>query len=111
MGKAQGMISALWMWLRGYRLHIDWEKSLELWSRLGFIIDLERLGALHKLFVHCKGDRVASYDGVLELYRRVAPPKELIGVERGFHSSPLLPGRLRKMWMAWLASVLIQERA
>lgn len=110
-GKAQGMISALWMWLRGYRLHIDWEKSMELWNRLGFIIDLERLGALHKLFVHCKGDRVASYDGVLELYRRAAPPKELIGVERGFHSSPLLPGRLRKRWMAWLASVLIQERA
>ena len=110
-GKIEGMMCVLWMWLRGYRLHIDWEKSLEIWSRLASIIDLERLGAFSKLFVHCKGDRIAPYESVLELYRRASPPKELFEAERGFHSTPLLPGRLRKRWIAWLASVLTQEKA
>jgi pimeloyl-ACP methyl ester carboxylesterase len=104
----EGMICVLWMRLRGYRLHVDWGKSLELWNRLGPIIDIdmERLGAFPKLFVHCKGDRIAPYESVLELYRRAAPPKELFGAERGFHNTPLLPGRLRKKWIAWLVSVL-----
>ena len=106
MGKIDGMICVLWMWLRGYRLLVDWEKSLELWSRLEFVIDLERLGAFPKLFVHCKGDKIAPYESVLELYHKTAPPKELFGAERGFHSTPLLPGRLRKRWTAWLVSVL-----
>ena len=105
-GKIEGMIGVLWMWLRGYRLHVDWRKSLELWSRLGSAIDVEGLGALSKLFVHCCGDKVAPYDGALELYSRAAPPKELFGAEGGFHSSPLLPGKLRKRWIAWLASTL-----
>jgi len=105
-GKIEGMLCVLWMRLRRYRLHIDWERSLELWSRLRFIVDLERLGALPKLFVHCKGDRIAPYQSVLELYRRAAPPKELFGAERGFHSAPLLPGRLRRRWIAWLVSAL-----
>jgi len=106
MGKIEGMVSVLWMWLRGYRLHVDWQKSLELWSRLRSTIDVERLGALSKLFVHCRGDKVAPYEAALELYHRAAPPKELFGVERGFHSTPLLPGKLRKRWIAWLASTL-----
>jgi len=100
------VICVLWMWLRGYRLHVDWGKSLELWSKLGFVIDLERLGPSSKLFVHCKGDKIAPYDGVLKLYDKATPPKEFLGVERGFHSTPLLPGRLRKRWIAWLASAL-----
>jgi hypothetical protein len=94
------------MWLRGYRLHVDWEKSLELWSKFGFVIDMEKLGPSAKLFVHCKGDKIAPYNVVLELYRRATPPKEFFVGERGFHSTPLLPGKLRKRWIAWLASAL-----
>ena len=105
-GKLLGMISVLWMWLRGYRLYVDWEKSLEFWAKAGLSSAFERLGAFPKLFVHCKGDRATSYQGVLELYRKVAPPKEFFLADGGFHTTPLLPGRLRRRWIAWLVSVL-----
>ena len=106
MGKLEGAISVLWMWLRGYRFYVDWKKSLDLWARVRLSAAFERLGAFPKLFVHCKGDRVISYQGVLELYRKVAPPKEFFLAERGFHTTPLLPGRLRRRWIAWLVSAL-----
>jgi len=102
----EGVMCVLWMRLRNYRLQVDWEKSLEIWSKLGVVADIEKLGASPKLFVHCKGDKIAPYKGVVELYNKVAPPKELLDVERGFHSSPLLPGRLRKRWISWLVSTL-----
>lgn len=106
LGKLEGMISTLWMWLRGYRLYVDWGKSLEIWANLRLSAAFERLGAFPKLFVHCKGDRAISYQSVLELYRKVAPPKEFFLAEGGFHTTPLLPGRLRRRWVAWLISTL-----
>jgi len=106
VGKLEGMISVLWMRLRGYRLYVDWERSLELWAKFRLPAAVERLGAFPKLFVHCKGDRATSYQGILELYRMVAPPKELFLAEGGFHTTPLLPGRLRRRWIAWLGAVL-----
>lgn len=106
LGKLEGMISVLWMWLRGYRLYIDWKKSLELWSGLRLSTALEKLGSFPKLFVHCKGDKLTPYEGALELYRKAGPSKELFVAEGGFHVTPLLPGRLRQKWIAWLVSVL-----
>ena len=106
LGKLEGIISVLWMRFRGYRLYVDWEKSLELWAKLRLSDAFERLGVFPKLFVHCKGDRAIPYQGVLELYRKVTPPKEFFLAEGGFHTTPLLPGRLRRRWIAWLVSIL-----
>jgi pimeloyl-ACP methyl ester carboxylesterase len=106
LGKLEGMISVLWMWFRGYRLYVDWRKSLEIWANLKLSAAFERLGVFPKLFVHCKGDRATSYERVMELYRNVAPPKEFFLAEGGFHTTPLLPGRLRRRWVAWLISAL-----
>ena len=106
MGKLEGAISVLWMRFRGYRLYVDWEKSLELWTKLRLSAAFERLGPFPKLFVHCKGDKAISYQGVLKLYRKVVPPKEFFLAEGGFHTTPLLPGRLRRRWITWLVSML-----
>lgn len=106
LGKFEGIISTLWMWLRGYRLRINWKKSMELWGKLGLSTALERLGAFPKLFVHCQGDKLTPYQGTLELYEKAGLPKELLVSKGGFHAFPLFPGKLRRKWIAWLVSVL-----
>lgn len=106
LGKIAGMASVLWMRLRGYRLRINWKKSIEFWGGQGLYPAVEKLGAFPKLFVHCKGDRLSPYEGAVELYRRAGAPKELFLSEGGFHTSPLLPGKLRQRWIDWLVSAL-----
>ena len=86
------------------RFHL--QNSLKHWGKLAPSIAVERLGAFPKLFVHCKGDGLASYQGALELFAKARPPKELLVSKGGFHALPLFPGRLRRRWIAWLVSVL-----
>jgi len=109
-GKIPVLISMLWMWIRGYRLRIHLRDSLMYWGKLRPSVALEKLGALPKLFVHAKGDRLAPYEGALELYEKADPPKELMLEEGGFHGLPLFPGRLRRRWISWLVSILTQDR-
>lgn len=106
LGRLQGMLSRLWMWLRGYRLRINLEKSMESWAKLNPSIAIEKIGAFPKLFVHCKGDKLTPYEGALKLYEKAAPPKEFLLSKGGFHAAPLFPGKLRGKWIAWLVSIL-----
>ena len=108
VGKIEGMIAVLWMCFRGFRLRLDGRKSLEFWHRRGLELAsaVEKLGAFPKLFVHCKGDRMTPYEGAMELYQKAGAPKELFLSKGGFHSTALLPGRLRTKWIAWLVSAL-----
>ena len=100
-----GILSRLWMWLRGYRFRINWQLLLNLGGKLK-AIRVEGLGTFPKLFVHCKGDKAAPYEEMLGLYQRVEPPKELLVANWGFHALPLFPGRLRGGWISWLVSKL-----
>lgn len=106
LGKFQGMISRLWMWLRGYRLRINLEKSMESWVKLNPATAIEKIGAFPKLFVHCKGDKLTPYEGALKLYEKAGLPKEFLLSKGGFHAAPLFPGKLRGKWIAWLVSIL-----
>jgi pimeloyl-ACP methyl ester carboxylesterase len=93
LGKFHGMISRLWMWTQGYRLRINLEEGLDSWEKLNPSTNIEEMGAF-------------PYEGVLELYERAQPPKELLLSEGGFHAAPLFPGKLREKWISWLVSVL-----
>ena len=106
LGTAQGLVSRTWMWLRGYRLRIDWRKSLAVWSKLKASLALSRINPIPLLFVHCRGDRAAPYQASVALYEQAKPPKELFITPGGFHSTPLLPGKVRERWVTWLVSVL-----
>lgn len=106
LGKFQGMISRLWMWLQGYRLRINLEESMESWVELNPLINIESIGAFPKLFVNCKGDKWTPYEAILKLYEKARPPKEFLLSEGGFHAAPLFPGKLRGKWISWLVSVL-----
>ncbi len=106
LGRLSGMISRLWMWLRGYRLRINLEKSLESWAKLNPFTSIEKIGAFPKLFVHCKGDKLIPYEAAVKLYEKAKRPKEFLLSEGGFHAAPLFPGKLRGKWIAWLVSAL-----
>lgn len=108
-GGLRGFIFRLWMRVRGYRLRINWQKALQIGQRLKSAA-LEHMGDFPKLFVHCEGDTVAPYEGALDTYERVEPPKELLLSEGGSHSRPLLPGRLRGEWVTWLVCALTQVK-
>ena len=106
VGRFYGMISRLWMWLRGYRVRINLEISLESWAKLSPFTNIEKIGAIPKLFVHCKGDKWIPYEAALKLYEKAKRPKEFLLSDGGFHVAPLFPGKLREKWIAWLVSAL-----
>jgi fermentation-respiration switch protein FrsA (DUF1100 family) len=110
LGTAQGLISRTWMWLRGYELRINWRRSLEVWSRLKASLALSRINPIPLLFVHCQGDREVPYQDSVSLYEQANPPKDLYITPGGFHSAPLLPGRVRERWMNWLIAVLKESQ-
>jgi len=112
LGHLHGVLAWLWMWLRGYRVRIDLEKSLPLFSmREGIKAAVQRIKPYPILFVHCEGDKAIPYQHSIRLYEEAKPPKELLLVKGGSHSTPLFPGRVRKRWLDWLVSVLSGERA
>lgn len=106
LGRFHGVVHRLWMWLQGYRLRINLEKSLESWVKLDPINNIEKIGAFPKLFVHCKRDKWIPREAALNLYEKARPPKELLLSEGGFHAAPLFPGKLRGEWISWLVSIL-----
>ena len=96
----------LWMWIRGYRMRIKLEKTMESWSKLNTAKSIEKLGNYPKLFVQCKGDRWIPYESALCVYEKAGHPKKLILSDSGSHTTPLFPGKLRRKWISWLVSEL-----
>ena len=106
-GRISGVVSTIWMRLRGYRARVNWKRALRVGQRLKFVA-LEQMGDFPKLFVHCGGDTVTTYEKALELYVRSEPPKEFLLCRGGTHATPLFPGSVREKWVAWLVSTLNQ---
>lgn len=104
-----GSISWVWMNLRGYKLRINWEQYLKRVSEISLSAALKGLARCRKLFVHCKGDRVIPYTSAIELYQEASEPKELMIADKGYHSTPLLPGKVRQTWIDWVVQNLAAE--
>jgi len=96
----------LWMKLRRYRVAVDWEEMFKANQKGALSAALAKMKTCHLLFVHCQGDKLVDYHEVIKLYERTQSPKEIILRSGGFHSMPLLPGKLRQEWLNWLISVL-----
>jgi len=107
LGGVYAMITRAWMYLRGYRLCVNWHKCFKALPNRKLSSALQRLGGCPKLFVHCRGDRQIPYQTVLELYEKAPEPKELILANGGYHGTPLMPGNLRRRWISWVVNVLM----
>ncbi|MBI2853872.1 MAG: alpha/beta fold hydrolase [Chloroflexi bacterium] len=101
--------SWLWMKVRGYRLSIDWSQMDEMGGKGELSQALAHVEPIPILFVHCRNDMISPYDSMAKMYEMTRPPKQLIIHETGFHAAPLMRGKLRKQWVAWLASALMQK--
>ena len=99
-------ISRLWMRFRKYKLCIDINHDTKSWDSLNPLENIEKIGNIPKLLIHSKGDKWLPYEKTIALYEKAQQPKEMILFERGYHVTPLLPGKLRRKWMAWLVSTL-----
>jgi len=105
-----GVVSRLWMWIRGYRMRINLAQNPESWVTLNPLTAVHKIGAFPKLFVHCAGDKLVPYEDTLKLYDKAMWPKEILISRGGFHALPLFPGKLREKWIAWLVSTLTQAK-
>ena len=110
LGRLQGILSMLWMRIRGYRLRIDLRKGFAGLAKLKPAGSLERMGAFPKLFVHFRGDKLTPYQGALKLYERTKPLKAILLFDGGSHASPLMPGKPREKWITWLVSMLTLQK-
>ena len=106
VGWLNRLISMLWMRFRKYKLCIDINHDTKSWDSLNPLENIVRVGDIPKLFIHSKGDKWLPYEKTIALYEKAQQPKEMILFERGYHVTPLLPGKLRRRWMAWLVSTL-----
>jgi pimeloyl-ACP methyl ester carboxylesterase len=100
------LICRLWMYLGCFRVRVDWQKFIEVFTKMKMSEVLERLDDCYKLFVFCRGDRVTPYRKYAIIYETACQPKELILVKGGFHTTPLLAGNLRSRWTGWMAKTL-----
>jgi len=95
------------MQLSGYRLRIDWQAFFTVVKRAEMSSALRELKDCPTLFVHCRGDNLTPYQSAMELYGEIRQPKEVLLVKGGFHTAPLLPGKLRRGWTQWAVATLM----
>ena len=109
LGGAHAVGAWFWMYLRGYRLRIDWKRYFTAFSNVKVSTALQGLGGCPKLLVHHQGDKRTPYQAVVEFYRKAPEPKDLLLAKGGFHAASLMPGNLRKRWISWVVNVLTSE--
>ena len=102
-------ISRAWMRFRKYRLCVDIDHDTKSWLSLNPLTNIDRLDNIPKLLIHSKGDKWLPFEKTVELYEKARQPKEIVLFEGGHHVTPLLPGRLRRKWIAWMASILKEK--
>jgi len=108
-GKLNQQVSRAWMIFRRYNMRIDIDHDTDSWLSLLPLPNIEKIGSIPKLFVHSKGDKWLPYEQTLALYEKAQPPKDVVLSEGGYHVTPLLPGSLRRKWIAWTAATLKGE--
>ena len=94
------------MYLRGYRLRIDWRRFLKRLSNVKISTVLPSLDIGSKLFVHSQGDKLIPYQVTMEFCQKTPEPKDLLVAKGGYHSGPLMPGSVRRRWISWVVNVL-----
>ncbi|MBN1375600.1 MAG: alpha/beta fold hydrolase [Dehalococcoidia bacterium] len=101
-----GIISRLWMRIAGDRVKVDWKKFFNIFSKARLSAVIRELKECAVLFVHCDGDSITPYTTAVALYETARGPKEILISEGGFHSTPLLAGRVRRNWTDWTVNTL-----
>jgi len=100
------LISQVWMRLAGYKVRVDWRQFFNIFKRARLAAIVRDLRDCAVLFVHCCGDSITPVSTAVALYQTATGPKEILISEGGFHSTPLLAGRVLRDWTDWTANTL-----
>jgi pimeloyl-ACP methyl ester carboxylesterase len=101
-----GFVSQMWMCLAGYQVKVDWKRFFHIFSKARLSAAVRELRDCAMLFVHCDGDSITPYTTAVALYETAMGPKEIQISSGGFHSTPLLAGRVRRNWTDWIVNTL-----
>ncbi len=101
-----GIVSQVWMRIAGYKVRVDWRKFFNIFSKARLTAVVRDLRDCAMLFVHCDGDSITPYTTAVALYETAKGPKEILISAGGFHSTPLLAGRVRNSWTDWTVNTL-----
>ena len=101
-----GLISQAWMRVAGYRVRVNWRRFFNVMGKARLSAVIRDLRDCAILFVHCDGDSIAPYTTAVALYETARSRKEIFLSEGGFHSTPLLAGRVLRDWTDWTANTL-----
>ena len=101
-----GIVSQVWMRIAGYKVRVDWRKFFNIFSKARLTAVVRDLRDCAMLFVHCDGDSITPYTTAVALYETARGPKEILISAGGFHSTPLLAGRVRNSWTDWTVNTL-----
>lgn len=101
-----GVVSQMWMRIAGYRVKVNWSKFFKIFSRARLAAVVDELKDCAMLFVHCSGDSITPCATAVALYNTARGPRQILISSGGFHSTPLLAGRMRRDWTDWVANTL-----
>ena len=96
-----GLLSRVWMYVFGYRVRIDLKRFFEETMQMNMADVVQKLEDCFKLFVFCEGDNVTPYHKSKLIYAIACEPKIQILAKGGFHTTPLMRGKLRSQWTSW----------
>jgi pimeloyl-ACP methyl ester carboxylesterase len=101
-----GFVSQMWMRIAGYKVKVDWKRFFDIFSKARLTAAVRDLRDCAMLFVHCDGDTITPYTTAVALYETARGTKEIQISTGGFHSTPLLAGRVRHNWTDWAVNTL-----
>jgi pimeloyl-ACP methyl ester carboxylesterase len=101
-----GFVSQIWMRVAGYKVKVDWKRFFDIFGKARLSAVVRDLRECAMLFVHCDGDNITPYTTAVALYETAIGPKEIQISMGGFHSTPLLAGRVRRNWTDWVVNTL-----
>ena len=105
-GMATRAVSRVWGFLKGYRLRVRWQSTLQTWGTAQAGIAILDVPERPTLFFHCEGDKSVPVMASEILYQKFTGPKELVIVPRGWHAAPLARASVRAQWVNWLVNAL-----
>jgi pimeloyl-ACP methyl ester carboxylesterase len=103
---AASILSQIWMRIAGYKVKVRWAEFARTVSTARLSAVVRELRDCEMLFVHCRGDGIAPSATAVALYESASGPKDILISEGGFHSTPLLAGKVRRSWTDWAVSTL-----
>jgi pimeloyl-ACP methyl ester carboxylesterase len=101
-----GFVSQIWMRIARYQVKVNWRRFSNVVRSARLRSTVRDLRDCAMLFVHCDGDNITPCETAMALYESATGPREVMISEGGFHSTPVLAGKVQRCWTDWTVDAL-----